>query len=81
MYKDLVVIFKTGSETRDIPYGIGVKQGDNMVPIEIKSKTNKIHHEGETSKNAMHNKQYFDRGIAEVVPSATAGCAHFIVAL
>eukprot|EP00978_Attheya_sp_CCMP212_P014655 scaffold37475_cov44-Attheya_sp.AAC.3 len=33
MYKDSVVIFKTGSETRDIPYGIGVKQGDNMVPV------------------------------------------------
>eukprot|EP00978_Attheya_sp_CCMP212_P005075 scaffold11222_cov56-Attheya_sp.AAC.4 len=33
MHKDSVVIFKTGSETRDILYGIGVKQGDNIVPV------------------------------------------------
>eukprot|EP00978_Attheya_sp_CCMP212_P036233 scaffold162830_cov52-Attheya_sp.AAC.3 len=30
---DSVVIFKTGSETRDIPCAIGVKQGDNMASI------------------------------------------------
>jgi hypothetical protein len=33
MYKDSVVIFKTGVETREIPYKVGVKQGDNMAPI------------------------------------------------
>eukprot|EP00978_Attheya_sp_CCMP212_P013897 scaffold35072_cov30-Attheya_sp.AAC.2 len=33
MYKDSVVIFKSGSETRDILYEIGVKQGDNMALV------------------------------------------------
>jgi hypothetical protein len=33
MYKDSVVIFKTGSKTRDIPYAIGVMQGEKMVPV------------------------------------------------
>jgi hypothetical protein len=33
MYKDSTVIFKTGQETREIPYEIGVKQGDNMAPV------------------------------------------------
>eukprot|EP00978_Attheya_sp_CCMP212_P006298 scaffold14274_cov49-Attheya_sp.AAC.1 len=34
MYKDsVVVIFKTGIETREIPYKVGVEQGDNMSPI------------------------------------------------
>ena len=33
MYKDSIVSFKIGSESRDIKYGIGVKQGDNMAPV------------------------------------------------
>jgi hypothetical protein len=33
MYKDSTVIFKTGQEMREIPYEIGVKQGDNMAPV------------------------------------------------
>jgi hypothetical protein len=33
MYRDSVVIFKTGVETREIMYKAGVKQGDNMAPI------------------------------------------------
>eukprot|EP00978_Attheya_sp_CCMP212_P027760 scaffold93832_cov47-Attheya_sp.AAC.1 len=33
MYKDSTVIFKAGEEMREIPYEIGVKQGDNMAPV------------------------------------------------
>eukprot|EP00978_Attheya_sp_CCMP212_P005080 scaffold11223_cov57-Attheya_sp.AAC.5 len=34
MYKDSTVIFKSGQEMREIPYEIGVKQGeDNMAPV------------------------------------------------
>eukprot|EP00978_Attheya_sp_CCMP212_P012017 scaffold29800_cov23-Attheya_sp.AAC.1 len=33
MYRDTSVTFRTGKEKRDIPYGIGVKQGDNMAPV------------------------------------------------
>jgi hypothetical protein len=33
MYKDSIVSFKIGMESRDIKYGIGVKQGDNMAPV------------------------------------------------
>jgi hypothetical protein len=33
MYKDSTVIFKSEQEMREIPYEIGVKQGDNMAPI------------------------------------------------
>ena len=33
MYKDSTVIFKTGQEMREIPYKIGVKQGDSMAPV------------------------------------------------
>ena len=35
MYKDSIVSFKIGTETRDIKYGIGVKQGDNMASVLI----------------------------------------------
>jgi hypothetical protein len=30
MYKDSIVSLKIGTEIRDIKYGIGVKQGNNM---------------------------------------------------
>eukprot|EP00978_Attheya_sp_CCMP212_P012884 scaffold32178_cov54-Attheya_sp.AAC.2 len=33
MYKDSMVIFKLGQETREIPYELGVKQGNNMAPV------------------------------------------------
>eukprot|EP00978_Attheya_sp_CCMP212_P021093 scaffold61228_cov46-Attheya_sp.AAC.1 len=33
MYKDSTVIFKAGEEMREIPYEIGVKQGDNMALV------------------------------------------------
>eukprot|EP00978_Attheya_sp_CCMP212_P023595 scaffold72636_cov45-Attheya_sp.AAC.2 len=33
MYKDSTVIFKSGQEMREIPYEIGVKQGDTMAPV------------------------------------------------
>eukprot|EP00978_Attheya_sp_CCMP212_P018394 scaffold50315_cov46-Attheya_sp.AAC.1 len=33
MYRDTTVTFRTGKEKRDILYGIGVKQGDNMAPV------------------------------------------------
>eukprot|EP00978_Attheya_sp_CCMP212_P020961 scaffold60711_cov65-Attheya_sp.AAC.8 len=33
MYKDSAVLFKTGVEMREIPYTVGVKQGDNMAPV------------------------------------------------
>jgi hypothetical protein len=34
MYQDrTAVTFRTGKEKREIPYDIGVKQGDNMAPV------------------------------------------------
>eukprot|EP00978_Attheya_sp_CCMP212_P004158 scaffold9027_cov61-Attheya_sp.AAC.6 len=33
MYTDAIVVFKTGTETREVPYKVGVKQGDNMAPV------------------------------------------------
>jgi hypothetical protein len=33
MYNDSVVVFKIGKEEREVPYRIGVKQGDNMAPV------------------------------------------------
>eukprot|EP00978_Attheya_sp_CCMP212_P004193 scaffold9100_cov64-Attheya_sp.AAC.3 len=36
MYQDMTITFRTGKEKRDILYGIGVKQGDNMAPMEYK---------------------------------------------
>jgi hypothetical protein len=33
MYKDAVVILKVGEESREVPYKVGVKQGDNMAPV------------------------------------------------
>jgi hypothetical protein len=33
MYKDSTVIFKSGEQKREIPYEIGVKQGDNMASV------------------------------------------------
>jgi hypothetical protein len=33
MYRDSVVSYKVRTETRDVKYGIGVKQGDNMAPV------------------------------------------------
>eukprot|EP00978_Attheya_sp_CCMP212_P005525 scaffold12430_cov41-Attheya_sp.AAC.1 len=32
MYTDAIVVFKTGTETREVPYKVGVKQGDSMAP-------------------------------------------------
>ena len=33
MYQDLVVIVKVGSEEREIPQTVGVRQGDNLSPV------------------------------------------------
>eukprot|EP00978_Attheya_sp_CCMP212_P004050 scaffold8727_cov47-Attheya_sp.AAC.3 len=34
MYTDAILVFKTGTETREVPYKeVGVKQGDNMAPV------------------------------------------------
>eukprot|EP00978_Attheya_sp_CCMP212_P047678 scaffold422982_cov34-Attheya_sp.AAC.1 len=33
MYKDTTVIINIGKEEREILYGVGVKQGNNMAPV------------------------------------------------
>ena len=33
LYKDMTVKLQIGKEERDIPYGVGVLQGDNIAPV------------------------------------------------
>jgi hypothetical protein len=33
MYRDSIVVLKIGKEDREVPYKMGVKQGDTMAPV------------------------------------------------
>jgi hypothetical protein len=33
MDKDMVVVFKVGTQSREVPHKVGVKQGDNMALV------------------------------------------------